>query len=235
MRTISFVRGTVAAMLAPLLLFAVVLTTACPKAKPAVPVSHQVKVARAFPVGYVALQTGASIIEILADAGEVDKAFKDEASRATDSVGKTLDMVRARISSGQWDRADIEALLNAGADDLKKLVADGDLRVKNPAAKARWTDWASTAQFTVNSVSAVVKALKPPNEPPTPAINADAQSLSQMGVFGSAQITAVVAVSTQAAVKIFAYREQSDIPNLWQAAQNESDALHAANKRRLGG
>lgn len=208
------------------------LLSACPKDKNGnnIPVSDITLVARFFAGGVVSLGVLDEIVFILKEDNTVSLVNAQSVIRTSEKILDLVDKIKALILSGVFNNNQLDQLIQNILDLIVNL--ESGLVFKNPASAERFKAYIALLKYSIQSVSLVVKRLKPTNPPKSELLTNDAKRDLNTNFLTLDQTTRIIGASTVASIKI-ANVATSDVATAWKLAEDESKAIHAINATRL--
>ena len=192
-------------------------------------VSQEVKILRALASAPVALKTAKDIVAVLGSSNDVTPDLKSKVDRVADKTEGIVEKIAADIRAGRFDEAaqkEWDRLLTNVLQEVNELL---------PLIKSdidpRASEWIAVGLHTVPLFKDLIATLKPPPMPAHPLIQKDAkqQGGTENLSIGPGEVSAIVSISTRAAIKFVSIQNDTNAETLWAKYDAYKAEYHAAN------
>lgn len=182
---------------------------ACPKP------SQEVKIARAIAQSPIGLKAAKDIVAVLVKSGDLPADAATKVNTVCDHTEATIERIAADIKAGNYDldkQREWDLLLTTAIEEAKAILPT----IKRDV-DPRFAEWLDVALYTAPLFKSLIAQIKPPPAPAQAIINKDAKREGNTDglSIGPGEVSAIVAISTAAAIKLILTQKENDLGMLW--------------------
>jgi len=190
--------------------------------------SQEVRLVRAIASAPVGLKAAKDIIAVLRQSNDVSQDVKNKVDQVCDKTESAVEQIAGDIRAGkfdadtqrQWDKLLTNALIEAQA--LAPLIKQD--------IDPRFREWLDVALYTIPAFKALIDQIKPPQPPAQTLINKDAKHEGNPNPsIRPGEVSAIVSISTAAAIKLISVLRDSNIQSLWDRYDAYKSEYHSGD------